>query len=152
MSIKYKTRLSTDYIVVHCSATRPSQDISVKDIRKWHLDRGWADVGYHFIIRRNGTLETGRPAHVYGAHVSGYNNTSIGICLVGGVSEADVNKAENNFTDEQFQTLAWLVWGLKFRYPDATVQGHRDFPNVAKACPSFDVRPWWSNVCARLMT
>jgi N-acetylmuramoyl-L-alanine amidase len=152
MSIKYKFRQTTDYIAIHCSATRPSQDIGVADIRRWHLAQGWVDVGYHFVIRRDGTLETGRPAHVYGAHVAGFNDKSIGICLVGGVSENNINVPEENFTIAQFATLEWLVWGLNFRYPDATCQGHRDFPGVNKACPSFDVRPWWSRLLARKLT
>ena len=77
-----------------------------------------------------------------GAHVAGFNENSIGICMVGGVSADDISKAENNFTKEQFASLKQLLIDLKIRYPQATIQGHRDFPGVKKACPSFDVRAW----------
>lgn len=135
-------RTSTDYIAVHCSATRPSMDVGVKEIRQWHKARGFADIGYHFVIRRSGKVEAGRAEDQVGAHVEGYNHNSLGVCLVGGVSEADFTKAENNFTGPQFVALAKLLTDLSSKYPQAVIQGHRDFPDVHKACPSFDVKPW----------
>lgn len=135
-------RKQTKYIAIHCAATKPTQDIGAKEIRQWHLDKGWADIGYHFVIRRNGRIETGRqPLESIGAHVAGYNSVSVGICLIGGVDEN--MKPENNFTPAQFNSLRTLVRDMVKRYPGAKVQGHRDFPNVAKACPSFDAIEWW---------
>lgn len=135
-------RLKTSYIAIHCSATRPSMDIGVKEIRQWHKNQGWEDIGYHYVIRRDGKLERGRAEGVMGAHVAGYNSTSLGVCLVGGVDPKDFRKPQNNFTPEQFATLKELLTRLCDKYPDARVLGHRDFPRVSKACPSFDARAW----------
>lgn len=137
-----KPRERTDYIAIHCSATGPKADIGAKDIDKWHRAKGWACIGYHYVIRRNGTVEEGRDEKVIGAHVENWNSVSIGICMVGGVDADDINKAENNFTKEQFASLKQLLIDLKSRYPKAKIQGHRDFPDVKKACPSFDVKTW----------
>lgn len=139
-------RLHTDFIAVHCSATRPSQQIDVEDIRKWHKAKGWSDVGYHYVITRAGRVQKGREEDRIGAHVEGFNGRSIGICLVGGVSEDDFTKPENNFTPLQMTALRNLLAELAKRYPAAVVQGHRDFPNVKKACPSFDVRAWLKGI------
>lgn len=137
-----KKRLSTDYIAIHCSATSDKQNIGAADIDKWHRAKGWACIGYHYVIKRDGTVEHGRDDAVVGAHVQGFNEHSVGICMVGGVSADDVNTAENNFTPAQFKSLKTLLVELKKKYPKAKIQGHRDFPHVAKACPSFDVRAW----------
>lgn len=137
-----RKRASTDYLVVHCAATKPSADIGAADIDRWHRKQGWACIGYHFVIRRDGTVEEGRELDVIGAHVSGHNENSVGICLAGGVSEKDVNVAENNFTPAQFASLKKLLADLRAKYPKAVIQGHRDFPGVAKACPSFDAKGW----------
>ena len=135
-------RKETKYIAVHCAATPAGMDIGVKEIDRWHRQKGFLKIGYHFVIRRSGQLEIGRDEDEIGAHVQGYNAVSIGVCLVGGVDADDVSKAENNFTEEQFSTLRTLLERLQIQYPDAEVLGHRDFPDVAKACPSFDVRAW----------
>ena len=135
-------RKETKYIAVHCAATPDGMDIGVKEIDRWHRTKGFLKVGYHFVVRRGGQLEIGRDEDEIGAHVQGYNAVSIGVCLVGGVDAEDVSKAENNFTKEQFSTLRTLLERLQIQYPDAEVLGHRDFPDVAKACPSFDVRAW----------
>ena len=137
-----KKRPATDYLVIHCSATKPSADIGAYDIDRWHRAQGWQAIGYHFVIRRDGTVEEGRELDVIGAHVSGHNINSVGICLVGGVSEDDVNVPENNFTPAQFEALKGLLQDLREKYPKAHIQGHRDFPKVAKACPSFSVADW----------
>ena len=139
------TRKETTAIVVHCSATRPSQDIGVREIDRWHRQKGYFRVGYHLVIRRDGTLEKGRDLDQVGAHArdAGYNRKSVGICLVGGVSEKDVSVPENNFTDAQFATLSCAIAALKGTYPTIVeVIGHRDIPGVKKACPSFDVSAW----------
>lgn len=141
-----EVRKKTDFIVVHCSATRPNMDVGAAEIRKWHRAQGWEDIGYHYVIRRNGKLEKGRAENLVGSHVKGFNAVSIGVCLVGGVAQDDFTKAENNFTPAQFATLRELLANLKGRFPQAVIQGHRDFPKVAKACPSFDVRKWLKSV------
>ena len=136
-----KKRDKTDYIVIHCSASA-NQNFGAADIDKWHRKNGWACIGYHYVIRRDGTVEEGREESVIGAHVADWNSVSLGICMVGGVSADDRTKAQNNFTKEQFASLKELLVDLKTRYPKAKIQGHRDFPKVAKACPSFDVAEW----------
>lgn len=137
-----KVRSSTDTIAIHCSATRPSQNIDAATIDRWHRANGWVCIGYHKVIKRDGTIEEGRDINVVGAHVSGHNHNSIGICMVGGVSEKDVNVPENNFTEAQFKSLKALLKDLKLVWPKAKIQGHRDYPNVKKACPSFGVSEW----------
>jgi N-acetyl-anhydromuramyl-L-alanine amidase AmpD len=140
--MSWKPIQEVKYIVIHCAATPPSMDVGVEEIRLWHLRRGWFDIGYHYVIRRDGTIEDGRPTDRPGAHARGFNHLSLGICLVGGVDEH--NNPENNFTDDQFDALAGLVKGLKVGEPDAEVLGHNQLPNVNKACPSFDARAWWA--------
>lgn len=129
------------YLVVHCSATQAKSDIGAKEIDRMHRAQGWQMIGYHFVIRRNGALETGRPTNMIGAHVQGYNSESLGICMVGGVDPT--GKAEDNFTPAQYASLSYLLQDLSQQYPKATIQGHRDFPGVKKDCPCFDVRSWW---------
>ena len=134
-------------IVIHCSATHEDMDIGVEQIRKWHVDeRNWTDVGYHFVIRRDGTIEDGRSVLRPGAHVKGHNSDSIGICWVGGVSKAD-GRAQDNRTAEQTAALFRLVQDLQEKFPGAAVLGHRDFKGVSKACPCFDVRTWYTEAC-----
>jgi N-acetylmuramoyl-L-alanine amidase len=129
-------------IIIHCAATPPSMDIGRTEIDQWHTARGWRGIGYHYVIRRSGEIEIGRPVEQVGAHASGHNADSIAICLVGGVDHE--RKPDSNFTKEQFASLKGLVLDLKGRFPDADVFGHRDIQGVAKACPSFDVRAWWA--------
>lgn len=140
MAEKFQERKTTTAIFIHCSATKPSMDIGATEIRKWHRNQGWVDIGYHYVIRRNGNIETGRPDNVAGAHVQGWNSRSVGICLVGGVSQEDANKPEANFTDSQMKSLGELLTRLKKKYPDAKIKAHHDVAN--KACPSFNVSLW----------
>lgn len=139
------------HLVIHCSATKanvdanitlPGEDIGAAEIHRWHMGpgRGYSDIGYHYVIRRNGAIETGRPLERIGAHVAGHNSTTIGICLVGGLDER--GKAENNFEPKQWLSLKKLLAELKARFPGAEILGHRDFPKVAKDCPCFDARKW----------
>lgn len=138
-------RRTTDFIVVHCSATKPSQDIGASEIRKWHVeDNGWSDIGYHQVIRRNGAIELGRPLHVSGAHAQGFNQHSVGVCLVGGVDSS--NNPVNNFTAKQFDSLEITLDYWKRIYSKAKVLGHRDLPGVTKACPCFDAIEWWEKI------
>lgn len=130
------------HLVVHCSASQPDDKTDVATIRRWHLQRGFVDVGYHYVITVKGIVQKGRDESVAGAHVEGHNATSIGICLIGGVDKA--GKSVNNFSPAQLQALRTLLGQLKEKYPKATVQGHRDFPGVKKDCPCFDVKDWLS--------
>lgn len=136
-------RMTIKLIVVHCAATPPDMDIGANEIRKWHTDKGWSDIGYHYVIRRNGDVETGRPESVKGAHVYGYNTNSLGVCMVGGVDAK--NKPDANFTANQYAALERTLHSLTAKYPDAEVAGHRDFDS-GKACPSFDVNAFWSSM------
>lgn len=137
-------RKSTDYIIIHCAATRASQNIDVKDIDRWHREQGWKMVGYHFFIKRNGTVQTGRPLMDAGAHAGAeYNGRSIGICLAGGVKE-DGKTPENNFMPAQWDALKKLVEDMSLIFPGAKVIGHNDV--AAKACPCFDAKQWWATV------
>ena len=127
-----------DKIIIHCSATRSDQDIDAAEIRRWHKapPRNWKDIGYHYVIKRDGEIEDGRPIGQVGAHCYGHNETSIGICVVGGVD--DKNKPQDNFTDQQWRSLRNLIKICRADYKKATIHGHNEYAN--KACPSFDVQ------------
>lgn len=137
-------RSTTELIIIHCSYTTPDMDVGVRTIRDWHKERGFDDVGYHYIIRRDGTVEEGRPVSLTGAHASGRNSTSIGICLVGGAkSNGKSLSSDCNFTPEQFEAMSRLVDELKTQYPKINqVTGHNVFSS--KDCPTFSVDAWFS--------
>ena len=129
-------------IILHCTATPEGRDVSAEDIRQWHLDRGWSDIGYHYVIDINGNLQEGRPLTRAGAHVRGYNKGSIGIAYVGGV---DANlKPKDTRTEDQKGRLKALILDLMDEYPEATLHGHNEFSN--KACPSFDVQKEYDEI------
>jgi len=137
-------------IIVHCSATQEGKNISVDTIRKWHLKRGWRDIGYHFVIGLDGEIEEGRPIEQSGAHTKGHNFDSIGVCYIGGVeSERGENGkwiAKDTRTPEQREALEEILCTLKTLYTSAKVYGHRDFST--KSCPCFDATKeyeWISN-------
>jgi N-acetylmuramoyl-L-alanine amidase len=140
------------FIAIHCSATpATSVNIGAADIRQWHRKQGWRDIGYHFVIKRDGTVETGRPVGMPGAHEPKINSQSIAICMVGGSPplgspEQKKGLGENNYTPPQWASLKKLVSDLHAKHPSAVVLGHRDVPGVRKACPSFDVKSWWAEV------
>ena len=137
-------------IAYHCSATKPSQDFDVDDIRRMHLRRGWSDVGYHIIITRSGEIQMGRDWNKVGAHVRGFNRNSIGVCWIGGVEE-DGRTPEDNRTEEQKEALMIVYKFLSRMFPDADHKGHRDLSpdrdgdgkierhEWVKACPCFSV-------------
>lgn len=132
------SNLPPRYITVHASATFPSMDIGVATIRKWHLDRGWNDVGYHYVIRRDGTVEKGREDHVMGAQVGSHNSHNIGICMAGGLKEG-TQQAEDNFTDQQYSALTELITELHEEWLDAKLMGHNDFSGYhSRGCPCFN--------------
>ncbi len=133
-----------EYIVIHCSATMPSMDVPIERVKKWHLQRGWSDIGYHYYITRDGEIHKGRKLSTIGAHVRGYNSKSIGICYEGGINES--GEPEDNRTRAQKKSLLKVVEILKFVFSGAIAQGHRDFPNVKKACPSFDAKSEYKDI------
>lgn len=134
-----------DLIVIHNSDTPRGRDVSAADIRRWHRERGWLDIGYHYVIRLDGTVEEGRPAGRPGAHVRGYNQRSVGICLIGGTNERDLSVKEDTFTDAQMEALQDLVSGLVRHFYPARVVGHGDLDPKKPHCPGFDVQEWASD-------
>lgn len=140
--LKKSTRSITE-IIVHCTATAEGKDYTVDDIRRWHQARGFTDVGYHYVIYRNGHIENGRDVNISGAHCTGHNAHSIGVCYVGGVS-SDGKTPKDTRTLRQKAMLLSLLTDLKKMYPQARIYGHRDFAN--KACPSFDATKEYRNL------
>ena len=130
-------------IIVHCSATREEQQVSVDTIRDWHLAKGWNDIGYHFYIDLDGTINKGRDIDKIGAHCKGHNRNSIGICYCGGV-EADGKTPKDTRTQEQKDSLLNVLKTLKAMYPEAVIYSHSEF--AAKACPSFDATEEYENI------
>ena len=131
-------------IILHCSATPEGRNHDVEDIRRWHLRRGFSDIGYHYLIHIDGRIEKGRPIEKQGAHCSGQNRNSIGICYVGGMDK-DMNKAKDTRTKEQKDSLIYLMHELIYKYnKDMTIHGHNEFAN--KACPSFNVKVEYANL------
>ncbi|AVJ51900.1 N-acetylmuramoyl-L-alanine amidase [Escherichia phage Ebrios] len=139
--VQFKQREATNAIFVHCSATKATQDVGVREIRQWHKEQGWLDVGYHFIIRRDGTVEDGRDVNAVGSHARGHNHNSVGVCLVGGIDEK--GRHEANFTPQQMSSLRTLLEVLMDKYPSAVLKAHHDV--APKACPSFDLQRWWKH-------
>lgn len=133
-----------DKIIIHSSATPPSMDIGRDEIYKWHTDlkpqgRGWSDIGYHFVVRRNGIIEIGRPIGNIGAHTRGHNRNSIGVCWVGGYNNIVDKYPEDNRTDEQKESMLRLNKALFLVLEDLKeVLGHGDLANTK--CPSFDAK------------
>ena len=126
---------SINEIIVHCAATREGRDFTVEDITRWHKARGFATIGYHYVIYRDGSIHEGRPLEQIGAHCVGHNKHSIGICYIGGCA-SDGKTPKDTRTSEQKEALLSLLRRLKARFPNASIHGHRDF--AAKACPSYD--------------
>ncbi len=124
-------------IILHCSATPEGRHTTVEDIRLWHKQRGWSDIGYHYVVYLDGTVHEGRPIERSGAHVKSYNKNSIGICYIGGVDKNNL-KAKDTRTPEQIMALDLLLGSLLDDFKGATLHGHNEFAN--KACPSFDVQ------------
>lgn len=130
-------------IILHCSATREGHDVSTETIRGWHVNkRGWSDIGYHFVVLLDGTVDKARPIERQGAHVRGHNKGSIGIAYIGGVENERGKNGKwipkDTRTDAQKKSLEELITYLMETYDDATLHGHNEFSS--KACPSFDVQ------------
>lgn len=123
-------------IIVHCSATKASKHFTVSDIDGWHRARGFRSIGYHYVVYLDGSVHTGRPVSEAGAHCTGHNTHSIGICYIGGLDSS--GHPADTRTTAQKAALRALVARLQDEYPGATVHGHCEF--AAKACPSFNVK------------
>ena len=137
-------RLETKYIVVHCSQTRPSQNIGAKEIDRWHRERGWLKIGYAKVIKRDGTVEQGRDDDELQAHVKNYNHVSTSVCVVGGAMEDDWKQPEDNFTGEQWDSLKTVLKELVIKYPEARIVGHYEL-DERKTCPNFNIREYLLN-------
>lgn len=120
------------YLVVHCSDTPDEEVVNARDIHEMHLGFGWHGVGYHRVIERDGRISHGRPDFWIGAHVKGFNEQSLGVCLIG----------RTEFTKAQFASLEMVLRDWKATYPQATICGHCDFDYTEKTCPNFDVAAW----------
>ena len=156
-AFKPSIRKITD-IVIHCSATEEDEEIDAADIEVWHNERGFSGIGYHFVVKLDGTIEEGRPLELAGAHVKGHNKKSIGICYVGGL-EANTRKPKDTRTEQQKEALLWLICAIRDNLPGGgsmTVKGHRDYSpdkngngvvdpyERIKECPCFDAIPEYS--------
>jgi len=135
-------------IIIHCSATRPEwakvKGVSwkVEEIRRWHTARGWSDIGYHYVVDRDGKVAAGRPVERTGAHTLGHNTGTIGVCLIGGHGSTATDEPTEHFTNVQLIALRDLIEKLKKDYPSIrTVSGHNEY--AAKACPGFRVDHWY---------
>lgn len=124
-------------LFVHCSATKPGMDIGAAEMRRWHLGQGWRDIGYHKVIRRDGTVEDGRPEEQVGSHAKGHNADSLAVCMVGGIGEK--GQPECNYTLAQWQALDAVLTGWLARHPGATIHSHNEV-EPGKACPVFAAR------------
>lgn len=153
--LKKSKRTITD-IVIHCTATRAWQDFSADDIRRMHKAQGWADIGYHYVVRLDGTIEPGRDVDKIGAHVSGHNANSIGVVYVGGLDNQ--GKPKDTRTENQKHALLNLLLDLRQLYPNAKISGHRDFSpdkngngiveshEYIKQCPCFDAKTEYKSI------
>lgn len=122
-------------IIIHCSATKEGIDFRARDIDRWHKEKGWSGIGYHFVIRLDGEVENGRPIEKVGAHCKGHNANSIGICYIGGLNKD--GKPADTRTVLQKASLFNLIGQLRDTYGNIPVHSHNYYDNN-KACPSFD--------------
>ena len=122
-------------IIIHCADTPNGKEFHNTDIDRWHKERGWIGIGYHWVIPISGIVESGRLPNVVGAHAAGHNSNSLGICLIG----------KDKFTQAQWDSLAYLVDGLKQEFPEAKVIGHYQVDKHGKTCPNFSVPKWIEN-------
>jgi len=118
-----------DYIVIHCSDSPQGRGDDAATIHRWHREKQWSGIGYHYVITEDGTVQNGRPEYWMGAHVKGHNKDTLGICLIG----------VDYFTDDQFAALRPLLAKLKIRHPEVEVVGHSTL-DPGRGCPNFDVQ------------
>ena len=143
-------------IIIHCSATAEGGNFKADDIQRMHLQRGYRDIGYHYVVDLDGTIEKGRPIEEIGAHCKGYNKHSIGVCYIGGVDTT--GKAKDTRTQAQKEALIKLLTEIKREWPNAKIAGHRDFSEDKngngkidpwermKECPCFDAIPEYTYI------
>lgn len=129
-------------IIVHCAATPEGKHFTVEDIDRWHKQRGWKGIGYHYVIYLDGSIHKGRDIETIGAHCTGHNKNSIGVCYIGGCNKN--MQPKDTRTDAQKESLIELLTRLKKRYPNAKICGHRDF--AKKDCPSFDATTEYKDI------
>ena len=149
-----KSKRRIDKIIVHCSATPEGEDYTVEQMRRDHKAQGWSDIGYHYVVYRNGKIMEGRDVDIQGAHCgdNGGNVNSIGVCYVGGVEPRKAGvaykdlKTKDTRTQAQKAALMNLLMDLRKLYPNAKIYGHRDFDKHGKTCPSFDAKWEYRNV------
>lgn len=151
-----KSRRTINEIIIHCSATKEGEDYSVADITKWHKRRGFTTIGYHYVVYRDGSVHEGRNINISGAHCSGHNTRSIGICYIGGLAKD--GKTKDTRTEKQKKALLALLKDLKKLYPKAKIIGHRDTSpdrngngiiepfEWIKGCPCFDAKTEYKNI------
>ena len=151
-----RSRRTIRRIVIHCTATPEGRDYSVWQIRRDHMMRGWSDIGYHYVIYRDGSIHEGRDVNLAGAHVSGHNSDSVGIVYVGGLN-ASGDPADTRTQAQRF-ALRSLLGDLRQLYPKASICGHRDLsPDLngngtvepsewVKACPCFDAAAEYKDI------
>tara|TARA_R110000796_G_scaffold30122_8_gene80752 strand:- start:1301 stop:1825 length:525 start_codon:yes stop_codon:yes gene_type:complete len=149
--MSYKPDSAVTYIVIHYSATPVEKDYTAADIDRMHRNRGFNKIGYHYFIRKNGVVETGRDLSQagrfeVGAHSKGENSQSVGVCYEGGVHQSSPNVGFDSRTLAQKKSMEKLVRELVKRFPNAVVKGHRDMPNAATQCPAFNATAWWDSV------
>jgi len=140
-----KSKRTIHYLVIHCSATPEGRAHTAKDIDLWHRQRGFNEIGYNYVILLDGTIEQGRDVDKIPAHVEGHNKDSIGICYIGGVDKNTLQPKDTR-TKAQKEALIKLLKELRELYPDAVIQGHRDFVGVKKACPCFNAKEEYQNI------
>ena len=117
----------------------------IAEVRRWHVqDRGWSDIGYHFLIDRDGKVGLGRPIEKVGAHTQGHNSGTIGISLFGGWDSASTDQFLENYTLGQQEALTHLIADLRQKYGRLTLAGHNNF--ASKACPGFNVGQWFASL------
>jgi len=144
-----KSKRTINEIIIHCTATPEGRDVTIGDITRWHKERGFSTIGYHYVIYRDGTVHEGRDVNLIGAHCTNHNSYSIGVCYVGGlkfVPNVPINKlpAKDTRNEKQKAAMLSLLLDLKKLYPNAKIYGHRDFAN--KSCPCFDAKNEYKNL------
>ena len=144
-----RSKRRIDEIIVHCTATPEGMDMTVEQIRKQHKAQGWSDIGYQYVVYRDGTVNIGRDVDISGAHCVDHNAHSIGIAYVGGLENRpgvaySQLKAKDTRTEAQKASLLALLMDLRKLYPKAKIYGHRDF--ARKDCPSFKAKEEYRNI------
>ena len=140
-----KSKRRIDWIIVHCSDTPEGRNNTVEDIRRWHKQRGWSDIGYHYVVYLDGSVHDGRNVDKIGAHCEGYNSNSIGICYIGGKT-VDMKSNKDTRTPKQKEALLRLLRELRKLYPTAKIVGHKDLDKKGKTCPNFNPKEEYKNI------